>query len=134
MHTYSSILDRHQVEIPAHLEAQAEVPVVTGLQRQGDVIVIPQRAGKDKGTQVPPEGVAVVRGETGGNTHLLVADGKVAWRPVSGGGLDLGAVTVEEGASAFLLHPEHGAQGIGPGSFLVRRQREQADEIRMVQD
>lgn len=135
MHTFSSILDRHHVAIPPHLEAQAEVPVVIGLQRQGDVLVLPHRPGADKGDPVPAAGVPVVQGEAGGNTHLLVADGAVTWRPVDNrAGLDLGAVTVAEGATAFLLHPEHGAQGIGPGSYLIRRQREQADEIRMVQD
>lgn len=132
--TYGAILTRHQVEVPAHLEADAEVPVVSGLQRQGDVLVVPHRASKDKGQRVPAEGIAVVRGEAGGNTHLLVADGPVSWRPVDNGGLDLGAVTVEDGSAAYLLHPEHGGQGIGPGSYLIRRQREQADQIRMVQD
>ena len=133
--TYSTILDAHSVTIPAHLEAQAEVPVVCGPQRQGDIIVLPSRPGADTGTPVPPSGVAVVRGEAGGNTHLLVADGAVSW---SAGGvsdrLHLGTVTVADGATAYLLHPEHGAQGIGPGCYRVRRQREQADEIRMVAD
>jgi len=133
--TYSDVLGRHSVEIPGHLEAQAEVPVCTGPQRQGDLIVLPSRPGVELGALVPASGVPVVRGEAGGNTHLLVADGPVSWLagPVSDR-LHLGTVTVPEGATAFLLHPEHGAQGIGPGSYRVRRQREQADEIRMVAD
>ena len=78
MNTYAEILNAHDIEVPAHLVADAEVPVLTGMQRQGDVIVLPTRAGKVTGlVPVPPEGTAVVRGESGGNTHLLVADGHV---------------------------------------------------------
>ncbi len=134
--TYGDLLGRHDVEIPAHLVAQAEVPVLAGVQRQGDLIVLPMRPGADAGQPVPAEGVAVVRGEAGGNTHLLVGEG-VSWRPIArngGDGLDLGVVTVPPGAVAYLLHPEHGGQGFAPGAYRVRRQREQADEIRMVAD
>ncbi len=133
--TYGDVLGRHAIEIPAHLAAQAEVPVLTGAQRQGDIIALPTRPGADAGTPVPAEGVAVVRGEAGGNTHLLVADGAVTWRATSGDDrLELGTVTVPPGGVAWLLHPEHGAQGLGPGCYRIRRQREQADEIRMVAD
>lgn len=135
MKTYEQVMGAHDVEIPAHLLADAEVPVLTGLQVQGDVAIVPHRHGKSgaKPVTVPPEGVAVVRGESGGNTHLLVADGPVVWSP-SSNEMTLGQVTVPKGATAFMLHPEHGAMGMGPGSYLVRRQREQADEIRRVAD
>jgi len=137
--TYADVLGAHQVEIPAHLLADAEVPVVTGMQRQGDIIVIPAKPGADVGAPVPAAGVAVVRGENGGNTHLLVGDlsdtTAVCWRETKGGDLlELGTVTVPVGAVAHLIHPEHGAQGIGEGTYRIRRQREQADEIRMVAD
>ena len=136
MKTYEQVMGAHDVEIPAHLIADAEVPVLTGLQVQGDVAIVPHRPGKsgEKPIEVPREGVPVVRGESGGNTHLLVAvDGPVLWSP-SSNPMTLGQVTVPKGATAFMLHPEHGAMGMGPGSYLVRRQREQADEIRRVQD
>lgn len=135
--TYEELLGRHQVEIPAHLEAQAEVPVLAGVQRQGDVLVMPRRRGQIAGaTPVPADGVPVVRGEAGGNTYLLVADGPVAWKPAGarGNGLALGVVDIPEGSTAFLLHPEHGGQGLAPGMYELRRQREQADEIRVVAD
>ncbi len=48
--------------------------------------------------------------------------------------LALGVLIVAAGATAFLAHPEHGYAGIAPGMYLFRRQREQADEIRLVQD
>lgn len=130
--TYAQLMGAHHVTIPAHLEAQAEIPVLTGAQRQGDVIVVPTRASAKPGDPIPAEGVAVVRGEAGGNTHLLVGDG--TWAPVPTRGLDLGVVTVPDGGVAWLLHPEHGAQGFAPGAYLVRRQRQQADEIQLVRD
>jgi hypothetical protein len=117
-----------------HLDRSAEVPVICGLQRQGDVLVIPQRMGAAKGTPIPPEGIPVVRGEAGGNTHTLLASGPCYWRSLTGQTTDLGELTVPEDSVAFLAHPEHGFLGIGPGSYLVRRQREQADVIRLVAD
>ena len=138
--TYAAILDQHQVEIPAHLAADAEVPVLSGMQRQGDIIVIPMRSARVSGqTPVPAEGVAVVRGEAGGNTHLLVGgDPTVAvlWsaRQATATDPDLGTLTVPEGGSAFLLHPEHGAQGIAPGDYIIRRQVEAAEQARLVAD
>ena len=134
--TYDDVLSAHGVTIPAHLEAQAAIPVLCGLQVQGDVAIIPTRPSAKAGDLVPPAGVAVVRGESGGNTHLLVAEGPVSWAPVVGNPdlLDLGVVTVPEGATAFMLHPEHGCNAMGPGNYTLRRQREQAEEIRRVAD
>ena len=136
MNTLTTLARRHNVELNEHLIADAEVPVLTGVQRQGDVLVVPTRKGAETGSPVPPEGVAVVRGENGGNTHLLVADGAVTWRAVrpQRGSLALGVVTVEGGATAYLAHPEHGFMGIGAGTYRISRQREQADEIRVVAD
>ena len=65
--TYAAVLGRHEIEVPAHLVADADVPVVSGLQRQGDVFVIPMRPGNVQGAKpIPREGLAVVRGESGG--------------------------------------------------------------------
>jgi hypothetical protein len=134
--TLDKIMSPHSVEIPAHLEAQAEVPLISGKpQRQGDVMVIPHRKGEVEGLKpIPPEGVPVARGEAGGNTHLLVGDGAVSWAPRTSDAAVMGVVQVEEGSAAYLIHPEHGATGIGPGQHTIRRQREQADEIRLVAD
>ena len=38
--------------------------------------------------------------------------------------LDLGTLTVGPGALAYLAHPEHAYSGIGPGTYVLRRQRE----------
>ena len=118
-----------------HLIADEEIPVLTGLQRQGDVLIVPSRAGKVDGAKpIPREGVAVVRGENGGNTHLLVADGDVSFAPNAQRGQILGTLLVGDGAVAYLTHPEHGFNAIGTGSYTIKRQREQADEIRIIAD
>lgn len=138
--TYAELLGRHQVELPAHLQADAEIPILIGMQRQGDLIVIPMRSARVAGQKtVPVEGIPVVRGEAGGNTHLLVPgspDAAVLWasRQASATDPDLGTLTVPEGQSAYLLHPEHGRQGIGPGDYIVRRQVEAAEQARLVAD
>jgi hypothetical protein len=135
MQTYDEILTRHDVDIPPHLDAQTAIPVLAGLQVQGDIVVIPRRRGKHTTTSpVPADGIAVIRGENGGHTHLLVADGDVTWSPAARAGQTLGTVDVADDATAYMLHPEHGANALAPGSYELRRQREQADQIRMVAD
>ena len=48
--------------------------------------------------------------------------------------LVLALLTVPVGSLAYLAHPEHAYTGIGPGTYTLRRQREKADELRMVAD
>lgn len=134
MATLQEMITKTDVDVLAHLDRQADIPVLTGLQRQGDVIVVPRDVSAD--TPVPAEGVAVVRGENGGNTHLLVGEGAVCFDACdpSPTRLVLGTLTVGEGSTAFLAHPEHGFTGIGAGCYELRRQREMADELRMVAD
>lgn len=134
MQTYENIMTRHDVEIPEHLVADAVIPILDGPQRQGDLIILPTRPGAGESVPVPAEGVPVIRGENGGNTHLLVADGDVSWQATPGADANLGVFTVAKNAIAYLLHPEHGGQAFAPGSYRIRRQREQADEIRLVAD
>ena len=130
MNTTHAILTAH--DVPTDLVDDLTVPVLDCLQVQGDVAVIPTRPSAKPGTRVSPAGIPVVRGENGGNTHLLVGD--AVWAESTAGGADLGVLTVPVGGTAWLLHPEHGANGIGPGCFLLRRQREQADTLRLVAD
>jgi len=41
--------------------------------------------------------------------------------------LTLGAV--DTSVVAYLIHPEHGATGIAPGRYVIRRQREQSNTL-----
>lgn len=135
MSTLAEAIDRFDVDVHSHLDRTFEIPVLPGLQRQGDVIVVPTKRAIAT-TNVPASGFPVVRGEAGGNTHLLLAAGDVRFdqRPVSATNLTLGVLTVGKEAEAFLAHPEHGYLGIAPGDYEIRRQREQADELRLVAD
>ena len=135
MHTTATLIERHGIDVDDHLPRELEIPVLTGLQRQGDIIVIPDEAAIAT-KKVPATGTPVVRGEAGGNTHAVVADGLVFCdtREASATNLTLASLTVTEDSVAYLAHPEHGYSGIGPGRYTIRRQREQADELRMVQD
>lgn len=115
-----------------YLDKDAAIPVVTNLAFQGDVAVIRHDASAPATTLIPSAGYPVVRGGNGGNTHALFGAG--FFSPTQSGGLDLGTLTVPDGEQVLLSHPEHGGLLIAPGTYVVRRQREQADEIRMVQD
>jgi hypothetical protein len=129
------------VDVLDHLDRDALVPVCDGLQFQGDVAVIPAvMAGhtvRNATTKLPEGGFPVVRGEVGANTHSLIADpgAEVFFDPhtPTGGDLLLGVLTVASGV-AYLAHPEHAFSGIARGTYELRRQREQADEVRLVAD
>lgn len=113
-----------------------DIPVLSGLQRQGDVIVLP-RPGLTAATSVPAGGTPVVRGENGGNTHAIYAAGGPVFCDVESGSaedLRVAVLAVPEGSTAYLAHPEHGYMGVAPGTYEVRRQREMAEELRMVAD
>ncbi|MDN3358800.1 hypothetical protein [Actinomadura sp. DC4] len=132
--TLAALAQQTGLAVLDHLEQSMTIPVVDGLQAQGDLIVIPLAlvsvsvrllpvAGW---SHVPPEGIELLRGEAGGNPHTLVADpGTCRWTTLvrDEDGLALGVFDAT--AIAYLLHPEHGATGCTPGTYVVRRQREQ---------
>ena len=133
MYTYRTALALVGVSVPAHFVADAEVPILTGPQAQGDLMVIPERPEEVPELiwqPVPDEGVQVVRGEATGNTHWLhrgFDSPGVRWSSqVRTRGLTLGYLDVPPGQSAQLIHTdEHGANGIGPGIYRINRKREQ---------
>jgi hypothetical protein len=47
-------------------------------------------------------------------------------------GQDIGLLQCTE--PAYIAHPQHAYAGIAPGTYTLRRQREQADEERFVAD
>lgn len=127
------------------LAADADIPVITGVPAvQGDVIVIPADGlAPDATLPLPADGAVLVRGQ-GGHAHLLL--GRVLWAPGRPGAQTLGTVTVPGGEAGYLAHgdgtpvsalsgdAEHGVQAFGPGTWVIRRQREQAEEARLVAD
>lgn len=134
-----AILDRAGIGTLGVLDAQIDVPILTGAQRQGDVIVLPRPNRAPATTPIPAAGVQVVRAEASANTHSLMSWDAQCFFDVdrTGGddGLTLGTLTVPPGGSAYALHTEeHGANGIGPGTYVLKRQREFAGEWRQVAD
>ena len=138
MHTYGTALALANVTVPDHLIADAEVPVLSGPQAQGDLLVFPARVPTGLAMDpVPTAGVQVVHGEATGNTHWLhrgFDSPGVLWGRVDEG-VVIGYVTVPEGQSAMLVHTdEHGANAVAEGSYAIHGKREMADEIRRVED
>jgi hypothetical protein len=134
--TYRQALALSDVELPAHLIADAEVPILAGPQAQGDLLVVPwvdapddlagalrlanRRAGlrmERDPRAVPDRGVRVVGG-VAGNAHVLhrgFDSPGVVYAPVSGlrfyrelgiGELAVGCVIVPDGESALLVHTD----------------------------
>lgn len=138
--THAEAIERFGIEVETEFAAEDPIPVLEPGQFQGDIAIVPEPildySVKPATGTVPREGVPVVRGENGGNTHLLLPSNGVTFdlRDTAAQPLLLGVLTVTEGSTAYLAHPEHGYSGVGPGTYEIRRQREQGDEIRMVQD
>lgn len=126
---------KYGTDLLDYLERDAEVPTITKAGMQGDVSIL--RVTKGPAVKpVPASGVAVVRGENGGNTHSLHGDGQIFWDTDDreAAPLLIGRLTVPEGSEAVLAHPEHGFLSIAPGTYEIGRQREFAGEWRMVAD
>lgn len=137
--TNGAILQRHNIQTDGIEHLDLEVPIKTGPQAQGDVLIVPVASRKEKGEKVPARGVTVVRGETsGGNAHILhVLEGECFWAPApdAAEGLVQGWLTIPDDSSATVIHTcEHNVIGVGPGSYEVKRQREFRDEWVRVSD
>ncbi|KAB2343646.1 hypothetical protein [Actinomadura rudentiformis] len=142
--TLASLSQQTGIAVLDHLEQSMSIPVVDGLQAQGDLIVIPYSLIDSAVTfwshpvwkKVPPEGIELLRGAAGGNPHTLVADpGTVRWTTQVYDSDFLAIGLFHASAIAYLLHPEHGASGCAPGTYVVRRQREhEGRRARLVAD
>ena len=130
--TLADLTSRTGLDVLDHLEREAAIPVTGHLQAQGDLIVIPAEMINTvnllpyvRWRPVPPEGVELVRGVAGNNPHTLVADpGTCHVTTAFQDRLGLTIAILDNTAPAYLVHPEHGASGIAPGHWLVRRQQE----------
>lgn len=130
----ANLLDKTGLDVLDHLERHITVPVVDDLQAQGDLIIIPAdmlatvaAAPTARWQDVPAAGVELVRGAAGNNPHTLTADaGTCRWTPGVSDRLGLTIAAITNTAPAYLIHPEHGATGIAPGHWYIRRQQERA--------
>lgn len=135
--TYEQALSKVGATVPDHLIADAEVPVLTGPQAQGDLMIVPLTATTATLAPVPVQGVQVVFGEATGNSHWLhqgFDSPGVEYARVTEG-QRIAVVRVPVGQTAQLIHTdEHGSNAIGPGLYGIHEKREMADEIRRVTD
>ncbi len=85
--TLADLTERTGLDVLGHLEREMTIPVIDGLQAQGDLIVIPLDYLADIAIaptahwrEVPVTGIDVLRAAAGGNRHTLVADpGACRW-------------------------------------------------------
>lgn len=134
MTTLATMEERYGVSHLEHLDRQADIPTMSRLAFQGDVAIIRNDRLSAATTGIPAGGYPVVQGEVGRNTHAVYGTG--FYEPATRREIELllGVLTVPVGEQVLLSHPEHGGLLIAPGTYELRRQREQADEIRLVQD
>lgn len=139
--TLGQLIEKHGFDVLDHLDRDLEIPVHAGLQAQGDLFIIPADPdrGSRQGVAVPPDGIAVIEAVGGGHEHRLFAGqpGTAFFTPAGAGRQDIGLLECSE--PAYIAHPEHAYAGIAPGTYTLRRQREQsdwerADEERFVAD
>ncbi|MFG2052805.1 hypothetical protein ACGFI9_02135 [Micromonospora sp. NPDC048930] len=132
--TLADLTGRTGLTVLDHLEQQVRIPVLDGLQAQGDLIVVPlavlddvHLAAQARWRPVPPEGVELLRGAAGGNPHTLVAEpGDARWTTDVTDPERLAVGVLRCTGPTYLVHPEHGGSGVAPGTYLVRRQRERS--------
>ncbi|HEY1820371.1 MAG TPA: hypothetical protein VGG83_10610 [Trebonia sp.] len=120
-----------------YLDKAADIPVVSRIAAQGDVLIVRAEGVAPSTVPVPAAGFPVVAPVGQGHTHALF--GPVFYTPSSTGSqdpsdLDLGVLTVPAGVQGLLSHPEHGGLLVEAGTYVVRRQREQAHVVRFVED
>lgn len=117
------------------LDRDAEIPVIDTAGIQGDVTLL-RVTTSPATTPIPAEGILVVRGEAGGNTHSLHGNG--FWdtdrRGVLPPGLYYGTLTVPEGGTVLLSHCQHGGLLVSEGTWEVGGQRQWLGEWQRVAD
>jgi hypothetical protein len=137
----SELADRAKIDVYPHvLDAWADldIPVSDGLVAQGDVMFIPMALAAENGVVVPVEWEPVTKEVPlveGVHAHVLVAGPgacRIARRVSDSEALTIAVLDVAE--PVHVLHAEHGAVALAPGKWAVRRTRDQADLVRMVED
>jgi len=132
--TLNQLINRYSIDTETleYMDREISIPVLDQPQIQGDVSILPVTT-KAATTPIPLAGIAVVRGENGGNTHSLHGEGFFDFAP-SPTGTEIGTLTVEPGKEVHMHHPQHGFMGFAGGTYRIGSQREWAGEWRQVAD
>lgn len=120
------------VEVYDYLDRDAAVPQIDRSCTQGDVSVLRVTLPAAT-TPLPRAGVVLVRSEASSHTHSIHGVG-CFYDAVTSEGVELGRLTVPDGTSVLLSHPEHGGFEILPGTYRLGRQRDYAGEWAYVAD
>lgn len=133
MQTLETLAKASGVEVEDHLPMDMEIPMISGLQAQGDLLIRPAMNVELEGTSSIVGGKVTKVILDGVHQHVLTGDeGAIEFFRGGRSRLSLGYARVT--GEAFLIHPEHGATGLAPGTYEFRRQREMREEERMVLD
>ena len=135
--THQLVADRTGTTIPAHLEAQAEVPVARNGWRQGDVFVRRETHATPKTNPIMLTGAGhkVVAGDADRNSHILNGDGAFYPGTLINPTLDYGLLVVPEGGVAVLTHTgEHGSVAFAEGCYRVWGQASYEEELKRASD
>jgi hypothetical protein len=115
----------HDHAVDDQVVSSLDVPVLSGLQAQGDLLVVPGTAHRWQHAidirPVPAAGIAVLRGE---HDHTLVADPDACRYATPSEPNETCIGLIEVTATAYVVHLEHATIGIGPGVYALHRQRE----------
>ncbi|GAA3169749.1 hypothetical protein GCM10020255_057630 [Rhodococcus baikonurensis] len=139
--TLSALTTLTGLDVFDYLDKEVSIPVVDGLQAQGDLIVIPFSLLANivtplpwtRSVDVPLSGVELLRSAAGGNPHSLVADvGECAWStPVKDArGLALGVLDTQ--VTAYLIHPSTARPESLRGATSSDGSRKGASGVRVV--
>lgn len=131
--TLSALTTMTGLDVFDYLDKEISVPIIDGMQAQGDLIVVPYALLEGvvytgvwtRTDDVPLSGIELLRSAAGGNPHSLVADGgRCTWSTPVSDSRRLALGILDNTVTAYLIHPEHGATGIAPGRYVIGRQRE----------
>jgi hypothetical protein len=145
MSALHELISRYGMDVDAHLDRDADIPVLTGPQAQGDIGIRPVQPRQEGGsrfrrlrigsgrratavTPIPAGGVLVASGQEGHEHRLLPGPARFDLVRPFRGSLLIGILTVPAGCEAYLAHDQHGFLGIGPGTYEVGSQREWTPE------
>jgi hypothetical protein len=144
MSALHELISQFGIEVDAHLDRDADIPVLTGPQAQGDIGIRPVRLREEGSsrfrrlrvgsgrriavTPIPAAGVVVATGQEGHEHRLLPGPARFDRVRPFPGSLLIGILTVPAGGDAYLAHDQHGYLGIGPGTYEVGGQREWTPE------
>lgn len=129
-------LKLHPTDVLDHLDRQADIPRIDRSFCPGDGSIL-RVTTKAATTPIPREGVVFLGvgapGQQTGHPHALHGNGFFDFARTSDITL-IGTLTVPEGETVLVSHPEHGYGEVLPGTYRVGRQRDYAGEWRQVAD